>query len=456
MKKTFTKSLLLFFVALAFSITASAQSLVNITNTTGPNNCNGSASLVDSTANPSTIVWMYGGAILQNGGYSIQNLCPGAYIVSYSGMFGPMNFTFVVGSSSVVNPCAGFSATMTTTASVTPYSGTVTVTPTGGSAPYTFSWNNGNMSTTSNSSSILNNVGAGFIDCIVTSSNGCTYSVSGVVQGSNLNPCANFITSITSQNANTIAPCNGSASVTTVGGSTPYSYVWNNGATTASVSNLCAGYYGCMITDANNCVSYDSTFIAFDTLVNINNTTFPNSSVIGNLGNVNMTNCTINFAALSSATIGGATNGLNGNVLITWILVDSNGVSTTFTVPYLTNNSNPGVFAATLTITCYQKSQDIKTIVISDQVQLPGFTLGLEENAMNVVISNPFDAQVALQFDAAKSGSIQLVNLQGACVATKEFTNSALVTIDTENLTKGTYFVTINVDGQSIVRKLIK
>jgi hypothetical protein len=451
MKKTITKSLLLFFVALAFSITASAQSLVNITNTTGPNSCNGSASLVDSTANPSTIVWMYGGAILQNGGYSIQNLCPGTYIVSYSGMFGPTNFTFVVGST--VNPCANFTATITTTAAVTPNSGTATVLVSGGVAPYTYTWVNGSPSA---SGSSIGNLSPGFYSCVVTSSNGCTYTASGVVQGSNLNPCANFITSITSQNANTIAPCNGSASVTTVGGTSPYTYVWNNGATTASVSNLCAGYYGCMITDANNCVSYDSTFIAFDTLVNINNTTFPNSSVIGNLGNVNMTNCTINFAALSSATIGGATNGTNGNVLITWVLIDSNGVSTTFTQPYLTNNANPGVFAATLTITCYQKSQDIKTIVISDQVQLPGFTLGLEENAMNVVISNPFDAQVALQFDAAKSGAIQLVNLQGACVATKEFTNSALVTIDTENLTKGTYFVTINVDGQSIVRKLIK
>lgn len=451
MKKTITKSLLLFFVALAFSITASAQSLVNITNTTGPNSCNGSASLVDSTANPSTIVWMYGGAILQNGGYSIQNLCPGTYIVSYSGMFGPTNFTFVVGLT--VNPCANFTATITTTAAVTPNSGTATVLVSGGVAPYTYTWVNGSPSA---SGSSIGNLSPGFYSCVVTSSNGCTYTASGVVQGSNLNPCANFISTITSQNANTIAPCNGSASVTTVGGTSPYTYFWNNGATTASVSNLCAGYYGCMITDANNCVSYDSTFIAFDTLVNINNTTFPNSSVIGNLGNVNMTNCTINFAALSSATIGGATNGTSGNILITWILVDSNGVSTTFTVPYAVSNSNPGVFAATLTITCYQKSQDIKTIVISDQVQLPGFTLGLEENAMNVVISNPFDAQVALQFDAAKSGSIQLVNLQGACVATKEFTNSALVTIDTENLTKGTYFVTINVDGQSIVRKLIK
>ena len=451
MKKSFTKSLLLFFVALAFSITASAQSLVNITNTTGPNSCNGSASLVDSTANPSTIVWMYGGAILQNGGYSIQNLCPGTYIVTYSGMFGPMNFTFVVGSSSV-NPCANFTATITTTAAVTPNSGTATVLVSGGVAPYTYSWINGAPS----AGATIGNLSPGFYSCVVTSSNGCSYTASGVVQGSNLNPCANFITSITTQNANTIAPCNGNAAVTAVGGTSPYTYVWNNGATSSSVSNLCSGYYGCVITDANNCVSYDSTFISFDTLVSINNTTFPNSSVIGNLGNVSMTNCTINFAALSSATIGGATNGLNGNVLITWILIDSNGVSTTFTMPYAINNSNPGVFAATLTITCYQKSQDIKTILISDQVLLPGYSLGIEENTGNVVVTNPFDASLALQFDAAKTGSIQLVNLQGALVASKEFTNSLAVNIDTEKLTKGTYFVTINIDGQSIVRKLIK
>lgn len=451
MKKTITKSLLLFFVALAFSITASAQSLVNITNTTGPNICNGSASLVDSTANPSTIVWMYGGAILQNGGYSIQNLCPGTYIVTYSGMFGPMNFTFVVGSSSV-NPCANFTATITTTAAVTPNSGTATVLVSGGVAPYTYSWINGAPS----AGATIGNLSPGFYSCVVTSSNGCTYTASGVVQGSNLNPCANFITSITTQNANTIAPCNGNAAVTAVGGTSPYTYVWNNGATSSSVSNLCSGYYGCVITDANNCVSYDSTFISFDTLVSINNTTFPNSSVIGNLGNINMTNCSINFAALSSATIAGATNGVNGNILISWQIIDSNGVSTTFTIPYANSNSNPGVFAATLTITCYQKSQAIKTIVISDQVQLPGYTLGLDENAMNVVISNPFDAQVSLQFDAAKTGSIQLVNLQGALVASKEFTNTHAVNIDTEKLTKGTYFVTINIDGQSIVRKLIK
>jgi hypothetical protein len=456
MKKN-TNSLLLFFVALAFSITASAQSLVNITNTTGPNFCDGTASLVDSTANPTSIVWMNSGAIIiQNGGFSIQNLCPSTYNVSYAGILGPVNFTFVVGSSTVLNPCPGFTATMTTTASVTPYSGTATVIPFGGIPPYSFSWFNGNFYTMSDSSTFITNIVDGPIDCVITSSNGCTFSVSGVIQGPNLNPCANFASSISTQNTNTLAPCNGSSFVVATGGTSPYSFVWNNGETSSSVSSLCPGSYNCIITDANNCVSYDSTIIVFDTLVSINNTTFPNSSVIGNLGNINMTNCTINFAALSSATIAGATNGVNGNILISWQIIDSNGVSSIFTIPYAISNSNPGVFAATLTITCYQKSQAIKTIVISDQVQLPGYTLGLDENAMNVVISNPFDAQVALQFDAAKSGSIQLVNVQGACVATKEFTNSAVVTIDTENLTKGTYFVTINVDGQSIIRKLIK
>lgn len=453
MKKTITKSLLLFFVALAFSITASAQSLVNITNTTGPNICNGSASLVDSTANPSTIVWMYAGAILQNGGYSIQNLCPGTYIVTYSGMFGPMNFTFVVGSSSV-NPCANFTATITTTEALTPNSGTATVVVSGGVAPYTYTWVNGSPSSASGST--IGNLSAGFYSCVVTSSNGCTYTASGVVQGSNLNPCANFISTITSQNANTIAPCNGSASVTTVGGTTPYSYVWNNGETTASVSNLCAGYYGYMIIDDNNCVSYDSTYIGFDTLVNINNTTFPNSSVIGNLGNVSMTNCTINFAALSSATIGGATNGLNGNVLITWILIDSNGVSTTFTMPYAINNSNPGVFAATLTITCYQKSQDIKTIVISDQVLLPGYSLGIEESIAELYITNPFENNIEVGLEEKSSGTIELFNLQGSLVGFKEFNDLSNLNLETVSLVKGTYFISIKISGKNIVRMLIK
>lgn len=47
--------------------------------------------------------------------------------------------------------------------------------------------------------------------------------------------------------------CNGSISVTPLGGTVPYSYNWNNGQTVPLASNLCAGPYSLTITDLNNC-----------------------------------------------------------------------------------------------------------------------------------------------------------------------------------------------------------
>jgi len=50
-------------------------------------------------------------------------------------------------------------------------------------------------------------------------------------------------------------PCNGTATVDVVGGTSPYTYNWSNGGTTASLTALCPGTYNVTVTDANGCQS---------------------------------------------------------------------------------------------------------------------------------------------------------------------------------------------------------
>ncbi len=47
--------------------------------------------------------------------------------------------------------------------------------------------------------------------------------------------------------------CNGSIALNPVGGRPPYTYLWSNGETTSSISDLCSGSYTVTITDQSNC-----------------------------------------------------------------------------------------------------------------------------------------------------------------------------------------------------------
>ncbi len=127
--------------------------------------------------------------------------------------------------------------------------GTATVTPSGGSTPYTYSWNNGQ--TNQNATGLA----AGTYTVTITDQGGCTTTAT--VQVLNTNATINTTTASTPDQCNQAL---GSATVTTSGGASPFTYAWSNSQTTQTATGLVAGNYTVFITDANGCTT--STTVA--------------------------------------------------------------------------------------------------------------------------------------------------------------------------------------------------
>jgi gliding motility-associated-like protein len=130
--------------------------------------------------------------------------------------------------------------------------GTATETANGGTPPYTFSWNAG-----ADTGQTITGKGAGQYIVIVTDSNGCKKTDTATI--TQPPPMA---TQVTHTNVSCYAGADGHAGVTANGGTTPYSYNWNNGQyNTQNIQALPAGHYVVVVTDSNHCTATDSTDI---------------------------------------------------------------------------------------------------------------------------------------------------------------------------------------------------
>jgi hypothetical protein len=116
---------------------------------------------------------------------------------------------------------------------------------------YSYLWSN--AATTQD----INNLPAGTYDVTVTDANSCTATVSATIT----QPQAPLSLSTTQVNVLCHGASTGSINLTSIGGTTPYTYLWSNGSTVQDPQNLAAGTYSVVVTDANGCTETTSVTI---------------------------------------------------------------------------------------------------------------------------------------------------------------------------------------------------
>lgn len=126
--------------------------------------------------------------------------------------------------------------------------GNISLSVSGGVAPYTYSWSNGSTSKD------LLDVKAGIYDVLIQDSKGCTFQGSYRVKQPDGITIQETISAPTCEGSE-----NGKIELQVSGGTAPFTYTWSNGANTKSIENLGAGTYSVSISDASGC-SFQKTF----------------------------------------------------------------------------------------------------------------------------------------------------------------------------------------------------
>ncbi|MCT8338426.1 Ig-like domain-containing protein, partial [Flavobacteriaceae bacterium TK19130] len=230
--------------------TATASTTVNpgtcqnltASTTSTPVTCNGdsdgSASVsVSGGVGPFTYSWSPGGQTST----TITGLSAGTYTVTVTDETTQCTVT----STTTVNEPNALSSgiAVTNVKCFGDNTGSLDLTVTGGTQPYSFQWDN--AETTED----LFNLVAGTYSVTITDANGCTTTDSATVQ----QPSEGLDLTFTKTDVLCNGESTGAIDITVSGGTQPYSYAWSNGETTEDLNDIPAGSYNITVTDANGC-----------------------------------------------------------------------------------------------------------------------------------------------------------------------------------------------------------
>ena len=294
--------------------------------------------------------------------------------------------------------------------------GAINVSVTGGSAPFTFDWDNDGTGDNDDSED-LSGIAAGNYSLTVTDNAGCSATLN-----SNVGTPDTLQANTSSVNETCAGSMDGTVVATPSGGTSTYTYDWDMDGTgdtddNATETNLGPGVYYVTITDVNGCTVTDSATVVEGTIVDVSVTsTVTDITAVASGAGVSYV-----WFACPSYTEVGATDQTyvpvaNGSYAVE---ITDNGCVDTSACTDITELS---IALATLSFDVYPNPAQDKIYVDLNQI--------------------------------TKNTSITLMDIQGRIIRTIAVKNSK-TTIDLVDCSKGVYFVSVQSDRGVLTKKII-
>lgn len=328
----------------------------------------------------------------------VSGLSAGTYAVVVNDVAGNSGGCFASMSITIGQPLIPVSASVTTVdaACFGGSSGSINLTPSGGTTPYFYTWSNGGATQD------ISGLAAGTYSVIVSDGAGNTGGCSTTINVTIGQPLTPVTLSSTPTNVLCFGGSNGAINIVASGGTPTYNYLWSNGATTANISALTAGTYTVTVTDNNG----TSGGCAASATISITQPTMITSSITPSIytGGYNLSGCLPDGAA--DLTVSGGNPGYsyswsNGDVsqdvndlmagTYTVTITDANGCQSSNAVTL----TAPTTMTQTISAFSYPSGSNISCFGLSDgNVNLtvtggaPGYSYSWSNGATSQDLAN--------------------------------------------------------------------
>ena len=303
---------------------------------------------------------------------------------------------------------------------------TIALEPISGDAPYSVVWADGNTSFNYPATT------SGDYIYAVIDANGCSVTDTITVEPFSTMSFDAAVTQIQCNGAQ-----NGSINLSVMGGVGEYSYDWSNAATAHQISNLSAGVYDVVITDAMGCTETESFEIAEPTLLS---------------GSVNQINVVDGNLGAIDITVEGGTADYTyswSNNATTEDLADLSAGYYEVTV-YDANNCSIVLGTTILSSSTVVPDQQLGDMTVAEN------TAGIAQEEISSiefnVYPNPANEQTTISWKGIEVEKIYIQNINGQKV-NEQTTSSNAVDVNVSELAAGVYFVVLETASNQITTK---